>query len=269
MSSRTFLDRVHVRVLPRTYVEIGIYHGKSLEMALPGTRIVGIDPDFDIRARIDRSAKLFRCTSDHFFSAYDLSEELGSPVDLAFIDGMHLFEFALRDFINIERHAHSASLVLIDDCIPPTERAANRERIGSGAWCGDVWKLPLALREYRPDLDLTIFEASGTTIVRGLDPSSTVLTECYEELLERYTPLDYGYFKTLDHPTVPWHPEDPTALDRALPTSPFRHDDPDVLRRARSRQLPTLRMAKGIVKDRVVESKAIRRCLGVVSRIRP
>src|SRR3954469_588144 len=153
MSSREFLDRVHGLLLPRTYLEIGVFHGKSLARALPGTGIVGIDPAFEIRCRIDRNAQLFRCTSDDFFRNYDLTHILhGQPVDLAFIDGLHLFENAYRDFVNTERHSHSGTVVLIDDCLPPTRAAADRQRGNSGTWCGDVWKLILALRHYRPDL---------------------------------------------------------------------------------------------------------------------
>ena len=33
----------------------------------------------------------------------------GLPIDLAIIDGMHQFEFALRDFINIEKHSSPQS----------------------------------------------------------------------------------------------------------------------------------------------------------------
>src|SRR5256885_12302956 len=47
------------------------------------------------------------------FAEHDLSKELGGrPVDLAFIDGMHLFEFALRDFVNLERYCAPGSTIL-------------------------------------------------------------------------------------------------------------------------------------------------------------
>ena len=48
-------------------------------------------------------------TSDDFFASHDLAQVLGGrPVDLAYIDGMHQFEFALRDFMNLERYVGPA-----------------------------------------------------------------------------------------------------------------------------------------------------------------
>jgi len=38
------LRRMHGYLKPRNYVEIGVYKGKSLRLAAPGTRVLGIDP---------------------------------------------------------------------------------------------------------------------------------------------------------------------------------------------------------------------------------
>jgi hypothetical protein len=103
------LERLHEHLRPRTYVEIGVAAGHSLGRARPSTRIVGIDPNPTISDPVVRkSSRIFELTSDEFFDQHDLCSELGGlPVDLAFIDGMHLFEYALRDFINVEAHCHS------------------------------------------------------------------------------------------------------------------------------------------------------------------
>jgi hypothetical protein len=69
--------------------------------------------------------------------------------ELAFIDGMHLFEFALRDLIHSERHMAPWGLVVIDDIYPCHPAQARRSR-RTGSWTGDVWRLLPVLREHRP-----------------------------------------------------------------------------------------------------------------------
>ena len=71
--------------------------------------------------------KIFAQTSDAFFASHDLGSELGGvPVDLAFIDGMHHFEYALRDFTNLERFCTRVSVILIHDCYPFDRETAER-----------------------------------------------------------------------------------------------------------------------------------------------
>jgi len=100
---------------------------------------------------------------------------------------MHLFEFALRDFMNAERHAHPATLIVIDDIYPchPTQ-ATRRSR--SGAWTGDIWKLHRILRERRPDLTLIALNAhtTGLLLIAGLDPDNRVLWDDYDALVQRH-----------------------------------------------------------------------------------
>lgn len=187
------LYRIHRHLTPRTYLEIGVGKGKSLAQALPDTIAVCVDPvprDLD---PVSCSPKLFSITSDQFFEQHDLSQELGGlPLDMAFIDGMHLFEFALRDFINVERSSHAETLILVHDCYPVDAETAARERT-TMEWSGDVWKLIVCLKEYRPDLGIAVADSppTGLGMVTGLDPSSTVLAERYDEICERFIDLDY------------------------------------------------------------------------------
>ena len=135
------LDQIQQYLVPRTYVEVGVSKGTSLTLALPGTTCVGVDPEPDIQFPLLSSAKIYRLTSDAFFEEVDLPAQLGQfSVDLAFIDGMHLFEFALRDFMNLERYSSRDTTILIHDCLP-TDEASRCSGPGCGRWSGDVWKV--------------------------------------------------------------------------------------------------------------------------------
>lgn len=191
------LARIHRYVRPRTYVEIGVQFGYSLALALPETRIVGIDPEPRLKVPAPPNAQIYRETSDEFFAKYDLRAELGGqPVDLAFIDGLHRFEFALRDFMNLERAATRESTILFDDCFPHDRRTAQPEQV-TAFWSGDVWKTLVLLKKYRPDLKIHTVAAprTGLCIVRNLDPSSRFIADNLERLVEEFSALDYSYLE--------------------------------------------------------------------------
>ena len=59
-------------------------------------------------------------TSDEFFAKFDPRDALGSKIDLAFLDGQHLFEYVLRDFMNTEAVCEENSFILLHDCSPST-----------------------------------------------------------------------------------------------------------------------------------------------------
>jgi methyltransferase family protein len=189
------LGQIHGHLQPRTYVEIGVaLRGRSFARVRPETLAVGIDPILDRVNPRNRSAKLFAMESDAFFEAHDLAAVLeGQTLDLAFIDGMHLFEYALRDFMNLERFCGEHSAILVHDCYPRDAVAAARER-NEVFWTGDVWKLIVCLKQYRPDLAVSVVDVppSGLGVITHLDPSSSELRTRYDELLERFVDMDYA-----------------------------------------------------------------------------
>jgi Methyltransferase domain len=243
------LGRVHDHLLPRTYVEIGVATGRSLTLALPGTRTVGIDPAYSLRYSMETGTQLFRMTSDDFFALHDLAELLGGlPVDLAFIDGMHHFEFALRDFMNLERRAAADSVILAHDCYPIDAQTATRER-HTKAWSGDVWKLILILKQYRPDLSIHVVDVppTGLAIIRNLDPASTVLDGHYQRIVDHFIDLPYEVLDEDKETKLNAVPNDWDLIRSLLPAQPFRHDDLAELHRRRDHRPPTVAAMRGTV----------------------
>jgi hypothetical protein len=189
------LARILEHLKPRSYVEIGVFEGDSLRLAQPLTRAIGIDPEPRLTSPLRDNQRVFAETSDAFFANHDLRAELGGlPVDLAFIDGMHHFEFALRDFANLERHCTRQSTILIHDCYPLDRESADR-RPRSVNWSGDIWRLIVLLKKYRPDLRINVIGTppTGLGVVQNLDPASRFLMENHDRLYEEFLALDYSY----------------------------------------------------------------------------
>jgi hypothetical protein len=260
---RRTLDLVHTRLLPRTYAEIGVAGGGTLSLVLPGTAAVAIDPKPRIRRPVPRSAKVFSMTSDEFFAAHDLRRLLDDrPVDVGFIDGMHLFEFALRDFINLERHCGPDSVLLLHDCYPVSEAAASREHAESmGNWSGDVWKVIACLKEHRQDLDVSVADIrpSGLGIVTGLDPTSTVLADRFDEICRRYVPLEYGFLAEGKEEKLNRVDGDPRTVLSLLPGRPYRRGSRALLRAGRDARRRRKRLAHRVMRIRRGAGRRLRR----------
>jgi Methyltransferase domain len=177
------------------YVEIGVSRGISLAQARPTTRCVGVDPEPRIDFELPSPAAIHHLTSDEFFVRHDLRALLGGPVELAFIDGLHLFEQALRDFVNLERYSAADTVVVMHDCLPLDELTANRERT-TDFFSGDVWKAVLALRRRRQDLGMVTVPAAptGLCLVRALDRSNRRFERELPELIAAYRDLDFDYY---------------------------------------------------------------------------
>ena len=179
MTRHELLGLLHQKMKPRTYLEIGIRTGNS--MALSRTRSIGVDPYFKIDKPIRCDVQLIKATSDDVFAGDDpLAHFGGVPVDLAFIDGMHLSEFALRDFINIEPFMADTGVIVIDDVLPRNGLEAARDR-KTEPWTGDVYKVVEILRRRRPDLVVLLINTAptGTAVVVGVDQASTILRDSY------------------------------------------------------------------------------------------
>jgi hypothetical protein len=185
-----FLHELHKLLRPKTYLEIGVQSGRGLAQALPDTRCVGVDPAPQIRVPIAARYRVAPMTSDEFFELSGAPGERFSPIDLAFIDGMHLVEYALRDFIGVEKHARRdhRSVAVFDDVLPYSADIAGREPL-PGDWTGDVWKIDTILHVRRPDLTkiLVNVDPTGVLVVLGLDPASTALPQHYDEIADVYT----------------------------------------------------------------------------------
>lgn len=207
----TLLAWLHRQLQPALYVEIGVDEGVSLACATGPA--IGVDPRPQLRLSVEPrpSARIVTSSSDAFFTA-QASTLLQPPPELAFIDGMHLFEFALRDLIHVERHMAPWGLVVIDDIYPCHPAQACRRR-RTGSWTGDVWKLLPLLRAHRPDLTLVCLNAhtTGLLLIAGLDASTTRLSSVYPEMVRHYRPIAEPPAQVLErsgaipshHPLVP------------------------------------------------------------------
>jgi hypothetical protein len=84
---------------------------------------------------------MYPMTSDDFFNGpWPAERSADAPFDLVYIDGMHLFEYALRDFMGALKYANEKTVIVFDDVLPYSAAIAGREPI-EGDWTGDVWKV--------------------------------------------------------------------------------------------------------------------------------
>lgn len=201
----SLLEDIHRELKPNTYFEIGVQFGDTIKLAECST--IGVDPFFVCETNVigrKPSCQLFQQTSDAFFSERNPSGIFGKSIDLAFLDGMHWFDFLLRDFINTEKHCDPGSIIALHDCLPPGYYMTSRDIADAkhphsafpGWWAGDVWKMVPTLKQYRPELSITITDSTptGLVLITGLDPANDALSANYEKIIAGFQLMDRSEF---------------------------------------------------------------------------
>jgi hypothetical protein len=188
----TWLERIYGFLEPRSVLEIGVTDGQSLATVRRPAVAIGVDPAPNAMVGLSADAHLFHETSDEFFDAQRLDALLDGPLGVAFIDGSHLYEQALRDFVNVERHCGPRSLVMFHDTIPLDARTQSRTR-GMAFHTGDVWKVVPCLKHFRPDLDVVTIATpwTGLTLVSGFAEGDSGFAQRYDEAVARFIDMPY------------------------------------------------------------------------------
>jgi hypothetical protein len=177
------------RSSPTTYVEIGVFDGVSFRIAR-ATRKLGVDPRrLPALRRLRSGEEFYQKTSDSFFTDDAPKQLARRSVDCALIDGLHLFEQALLDVLNLEPYMKPDGVIFLDDCNPLTPARGGRVHV-AGGWNGDVWKVAKFITDQRPDLRFVTLDADqGLGMVTGFGPEDPVAQP--DTLIAQYRELTY------------------------------------------------------------------------------
>jgi hypothetical protein len=198
MRYEAFFRALHGQAAFDWYMEIGCRSGQIFATA-PG-RTIAVDPFFQVDRNViaaKPALHIFQQTSDDFFAEGFLARN-DIRLSVSFLDGMHLCEYLLRDFMNTEAQSKAEGVVLMHDCSPYDHAMTVRDYAARDgrAWTGDVWKLLPILAEYRPDLRVQVFDCASTGLVAvsNLAPSSRVLHDHYDEIVSRWQDVTLDSF---------------------------------------------------------------------------
>ena len=175
----SFLRALHENVY-EGYFEIGTRTGDSL--VLSQSPSIAIDPFFQLEKNPIGNKEfclMFQETSDSFFETR-LPKLQGLKCQLAFIDGMHLFEYALKDFINLAKISSEKALFLFHDPIPWTFKMAarNNETLERNeAWTGDIWKLVHILIDAGMKDNINLLSSAPSGLLAVLKPDKKIITK--------------------------------------------------------------------------------------------
>lgn len=179
----------------RTYLEIGVSAGDNF-LRIKAKKKIAVDPRIKIRRSkhvlhtllnpCNLANEYCEMTSDRFFETRSDLLTANGGVDVAFVDGLHTYEQALRDVEMCLEHLNPGGIIVMHDCSPPNAASAHpaesrdhAETLGlpgwTGEWCGDTFKAVLHLRATRDDLDARVFDADyGLGVVRRGEPESSI-----------------------------------------------------------------------------------------------
>lgn len=184
-----------------SYLEIGIGQGKTF-LAVQAREKIAVDPNikFDYRSRVNIDEHYFEMTSDLFFERYI---EIDHHFDVCFIDGLHTFEQTLRDFTNVLCSSARHVVIIIDDISPghwvgalplPIWLKVNPMFRELRGWCGDVYKMIIAIETFFPMVALSFPEESPGRIVCWVAPRAKLMDAVRTRNLQYIVQWSYAEF---------------------------------------------------------------------------
>ena len=111
---------------------------------------IGVDPI---------SGGNFRGTSDEFFLKNTFK------FDCIFIDGLHVYEQAIKDILNSIKFLNKNGVIILHDCLP---KSIEHQRVPRSRynWNGDVWKAIVEVRTWNNFDTFTILADEGLGIIK-------------------------------------------------------------------------------------------------------
>lgn len=180
------------------YFEIGACTGESL--ALSQSPSIAIDPFYQLNKDPVGNKDfclLFQEPSDVFFEK-TLPKFSHFKCELGFIDGFHLFEYALRDFVNLAKISSDKSLFLVHDVLPWSYEMATRDHkaIAKGqAWTGDVWKLIPILIDVGFTDSMSLLTSAPSGLLAILNPEKNLidkLEQNFDSICAKWINIELG-----------------------------------------------------------------------------
>jgi len=153
------INSVLIRKRKACYLEIGVRKGSTIAR-IDANNKIGVDPvlqldklDPKLRKKLGKSKNItfYEEESDTFF------RHNNQKFDVVLIDGLHLYEQALRDILNTLNCLNNNGVVIVHDCNPQTEEAQSRTEI-EGLWNGDVWKAIYAMKTHYKTIDYFVLD---------------------------------------------------------------------------------------------------------------
>lgn len=199
MKRYQIIQRIIDQLGAKSYLEVGVQSGDTF-LHLKARNKIAVDPRFLIPwkaklqwyrwNRCNIFNRYYEMSSDEFFLDYK-KILMRRGVDVAFVDGLHTFKQSLADIKNSMNYLREGGVIVIDDCNPSSEGAANPVKAPEQVeWNGDVWKSVAYLRSLCPDLNVfTIDTVYGLGVVTRGTPENML-----DYSLDQIADLTYADF---------------------------------------------------------------------------
>ncbi len=204
MDRITIIQELMKKKRLNNYLEIGVFNGRVF-FRIKSTFKIAVDPAFafDAFRKIGKTVvnpynvfnRFIEKKGDDFFDQDAPQLFAKKSCEMALIDGMHEYDFALRDVENTLKYLSNDGVIVMHDCNPVTKEEACtfqewKAKDFKGQWNGDVWKTIMHLRTFRDDINVFVLDCDqGLGIITKGKPESQLTFS--QDDINRFTYEDF------------------------------------------------------------------------------